>query len=155
MKCSGFRRAVSGPICICSISMSSELMAAMACFPTLRLGECRLDFLGLKGELVVEELVEKNLGDDLEFVAIVAQTVGGANGLEAVDQLAGALFKLLVTKGVLLCYRLPPVRAPAENSFMYSATTSWLMLRLASGVSLMFWRVMNSPMTMGCIIRSK
>jgi hypothetical protein len=75
MKCSGFRRAVSGPICICSISMSSALMAAMAASQLSALASAGLDFLGLKGELVVEELVEKNLGDDLEFVAIVAQTV--------------------------------------------------------------------------------
>ena len=31
------------------------------------------------------------------------------------------------------------MREPAENSFMYSDTTRWLIVRVASGVSLIFW----------------
>ena len=109
-------------------------------FPAFGVGKLWPNFLGLEGELVVQEFVEEDLGDDLEFVAIVAQAIRGANGLEAVDQLAGALFKLL---GYQACApKWPPsVRWPAENSFMYSATTRWLMARVASGVSWMCWRV--------------
>ena len=109
-------------------------------FPAFGFGKVRPNFLGLECELVVEEFVEKNLGDDLEFVAIIAQAIRGANGLEAVDEFAGALFKLLGYQGCAPMWP-PPVRWPAENSFMYSATTRWLMARVASGVSWMCWRV--------------
>ena len=44
------------------------------------------ELLGFEGELVVQELVEKDLGDDLEFVAVVAQAIVGADAFEAVDQ---------------------------------------------------------------------
>jgi hypothetical protein len=49
------------------------------------LGQFRFDLLGLEGELVVQKLVEKNLGNDLELVAVVAEAVGGADIFEAVD----------------------------------------------------------------------
>ncbi|MPN49168.1 hypothetical protein SDC9_196782 [bioreactor metagenome] len=74
------------------------------CFPTVSFDEFRPDFLGFEREFVVEELVEEDLCDDLEFVAIVAQTIGGTNGLEAVDKFSGALFKLL---GYQLCAPKP------------------------------------------------
>ena len=63
----------------------------MACSQLVGLGEVGPDFFGLEGEFVVEELVEKDLGDDLEFVAVVAQAIGGADALEAVDQLTGSV----------------------------------------------------------------
>ena len=47
----------------------------------------RVDLLGFKGEFVVEELVEKDLGNDLEFVAVIAEAIVGADAFEAVDQL--------------------------------------------------------------------
>ena len=38
------------------------------------------------GEFVVEELVEENLGDDLELVAVVAEAVVGTDAFEVVDE---------------------------------------------------------------------
>ena len=108
-------------------------------FPACALSQFGLDFLGLKGEFVVEEFVEKDLGDDLEFVAIIAEAVVGADRLEVVDQLPGALFKFLRYQGCAPVWG--PVREPAENSFMYSFTTSRLMVWDASGSSWIFWRV--------------
>ena len=122
-------------------------------FPAFSLGQVWPDFLGFKRELVIEKLVEKDLGDDLEFVAVVAKAIGSADTLEAVDELAGAFFKILRDQ-----VRAPvrvPVLEPAINSFMYSATTSWLMVREASGLSLIFWRLPNSSITSGIIIFSK
>ena len=58
-------------------------------FPGVGGGECGVNPFGLVGELVVEEFVEKDLGDDLELVAIVTEAVVGADGLEVVDELLG------------------------------------------------------------------
>ena len=49
-------------------------------FPVLCLGKFWLDFLGLKGEFVIQELIKEDLGNDFEFIAIVAKAVGSANG---------------------------------------------------------------------------
>ena len=49
----------------------------------------------LVGELVVEELVEEDLGNDLELVAVIAQAVVGADALEVVDQGGGFCFEFL------------------------------------------------------------
>ena len=48
-----------------------------------------VDAFDLVGELVVEEFVEEDLGDDFELVAIVAEAVAGADGLEIVDEGGG------------------------------------------------------------------
>ncbi len=56
-------------------------------------GEGGVEALGLVGKLVVEELVEEDLGDDLELVAIVAEAVVGADGLEVVNEGLGLGFK--------------------------------------------------------------
>ena len=58
-------------------------------FPGVGGGQRGVDLLGLVGELVVEDFVEKDLGDDLELVAIVTEAVVGADGLEVVDELLG------------------------------------------------------------------
>jgi hypothetical protein len=47
------------------------------------------------GEFVIEELVEEDLGDDLELVPIVPQAVAGANGFEVVDEGGGFFFEFL------------------------------------------------------------
>jgi hypothetical protein len=38
------------------------------------------------GEFVVKELIEEDLGDDLELVAIVPESVVGTDALEVVDE---------------------------------------------------------------------
>ena len=116
IKCSGLRRAVSGPSGV--VASPGRWRSFRKClFPACSLGQLGSDSLGLEGVLVIEKLVEKDLCDDLEFVAIIAQTIGGADPLEAVDHLPSAIFKIL-------CYQVrTPVLLPEANSFMYSATT--------------------------------
>ena len=58
-------------------------------FPGVRLGEGGLDAFDLVREFVVEELVEEDLGDDLVFVAVIAEAVVGTDGLEVVDEGGG------------------------------------------------------------------
>src|SRR5574343_591035 len=103
-------------------------------FPVLGLGQLWLDLFGFKGEFVIQKLIEKDLGNDFEFIAIVAKPVGGANGLEVINKLSGALFKLL------RYHARTPARLPEANSFIYSATTSWLMVLAASGFRVIFCR---------------
>jgi hypothetical protein len=103
-------------------------------FPAFGLGQLGVDAFRLEGELVVEKLVEKDLGDDLELVAIVAEAVGGADVLEVVDQLPGLFLEILGYQVVA------PVLLPELNSCRYSATTSLLMVREASGLSWIFCR---------------
>ena len=55
-------------------------------FPGVGLGEGGLDAFDLVSEFVVEELVEEDLGDDLVFVAVIAEAVVGTDGLEVVDE---------------------------------------------------------------------
>ncbi|MNP38089.1 hypothetical protein D3C76_1315800 [compost metagenome] len=114
--------------------------------PSERLAQLGTNFFGFKSEFVVKKLVEKNLGYDFEFIPIVAQTIVGASLLKAVDHAASALLKFL------RYHVRVPIRLPEANSLMYSATTNWLMVREASGVSLIFWRFWNSPITNGIII---
>ena len=59
------------------------------------MGQGGLDALHLVGEFVIEELVEEDLGDDLELVPIVPQAVACANGFEVVDEGGGLCFKFL------------------------------------------------------------
>ena len=47
------------------------------------------------GRIDVEEFIEEDLGDDLELVAVVAESGIGADGLEVVDQRLGVGLKLL------------------------------------------------------------
>ena len=65
----------------------------------------------------VFHLEPKSLGDDFEFVAIIAQAVISTNAFQAVDQGFGFLLKFLLYQFL----------APVLNSFRYSATTRWLM----------------------------
>ena len=58
-------------------------------FPGVGLGELWLDALDLVGEFVVEEFVEKDLGDDLVFVAVIAEAVVGADGFEIINEGGG------------------------------------------------------------------
>lgn len=46
-------------------------------------------------ELVVHEFIEKHLGDDLEFVAVVSQSVSGTNAFEVVNERFGLRSKIL------------------------------------------------------------
>jgi hypothetical protein len=62
------------------------LHLAQLVLPGSGLGELRVDAFHLMGEFVVEELVEEDLGDDLVFVAVIAEAVVGADGLEVVDE---------------------------------------------------------------------
>ena len=104
-------------------------------FPAFATGEAGVDSFGFKGEFVVQKFIEKNLGDDLELVAIVTEAIGGTDTLEVVDQLPGSFFEIL-------CYHaLAPFLLPEINSFMYSVTTSRLMVREASGLSFILRRV--------------
>ena len=49
----------------------------------------------LESELIVEEFIEEDLGDDLELVAVVAESGVGTDGFEVVDQSFGVGLKLL------------------------------------------------------------
>ena len=82
-------------------------------FPLVGLGDGFVQLLGFEGEFVVQELVQKGLGNDLEFVTVVAQAIVGADAFQAVDQGFGFLLK----------FQLYHARAPVLNSFRYSATT--------------------------------
>ena len=55
-------------------------------FPGIRLAECGADALDVVGEFVVEEFVEEDLGDDFVFIAVIAETVVGADAFEVVDE---------------------------------------------------------------------
>jgi hypothetical protein len=46
------------------------------------------------GEFVVEELVEENLGDNFELVAVVAEAVVSADAFEVVDEGDGLLLEV-------------------------------------------------------------
>ena len=61
------------------------VLASFSLFPVFCLGQVRVDVFCFKGEFVVEKLVEKHLGDDFEFVSVVAQAIRGTDALEAVD----------------------------------------------------------------------
>ncbi len=85
-------------------------------FPLVCLREVGSDFLGLISEFVIEKFIEKDLGDDLEFVAVVAQAIGGADGFYAVDQLTRALFKFLrYQRGAPVLLRLPSALSPSPS----------------------------------------
>lgn len=63
--------------------------------PAFTVIQCGQNLLGFKGKFVVQKFVEKNLRDDFELVAIIAQPISGTNSLEAINELSGAFFKIL------------------------------------------------------------
>ena len=58
-------------------------------FPVFGIPQFGVELFHLIPELVVHEFIQEGLGDDLELIARVAESVGGAHALEAVDELFG------------------------------------------------------------------
>lgn len=64
-------------------------------FPAFGLGDVAIELFDLVNELVIQELVQKHLGDDFELITIIAQAVVSADAFQVVDQGFGLLLKLL------------------------------------------------------------
>jgi len=59
--------------------------------PVASVSQRWFDAFHLIGELVAQKFVEERLDDDLVFVAVIAEAIAGAYGLQPVDQVAGLL----------------------------------------------------------------
>ena len=85
-----------GSCCNSSISYCLSEYPRNFLLPVLRLRQFRVDLLHFIAKLVVHELVQKRLGNDLEFIPIIAQSIIGADAFEVVDQLFGLCCKILM-----------------------------------------------------------
>ena len=84
-ECSRLSLALSAASRKISISYCLSEYAGNRLLPFVRLRQFRVDPFHFVAELVVHELVKKRLGDDLEFVAVVAQPVRSAHAFQVVD----------------------------------------------------------------------
>ena len=64
--------------------------------------------LGLMRKLVVQELVEENLGDDLVLVSVVAQARIATHGLKRIYQVDGSLLNIHICFSFLMMTGCPP-----------------------------------------------
>ena len=70
------------------------LIFSQRIFPRFRLSERRIDALDFIRELVVKKFIKENLGDNLIFVAVVAEAKIGTDTFQVIDQGGGLFLKV-------------------------------------------------------------